>query len=285
MEKIYIRCGYTDMRKQLNGLLDIIQYNFKLDPYSNSLFLFCGKRADRIKAVHYEGDGFCLLYKRYENGRLQWPRTGEEAKQISDQQLRWLLVFYRDWLVHIVHRLKLELLKQRYLHIDETHVQVLKEPGRSGKYPEAFLREYEGYIHTDAYSGYNAVSGVKRCLCYTHLRRAFVEALPPDQKKKERLIREKPLLEAFWSWAEKSAIGELPKSKLSKAFHYALNNREGFWNYLEDGNCSISNSLAENCIRPFVIGRKNWLFSGSPKGAEASAGIYTLFYLTLTAKA
>ena len=99
---------------------------------------------------------------------------------------------------------------------------------------------------------------------------------PPDQKKKERLIREKPLLEAFWSWAEKSAIGELPKSKLSKAFHYALNNREGFWNYLEDGNCSISNSLAENCIRPFVIGRKNWLFSGSPKGAEASAGIYTL---------
>ena len=49
-----------------------------------------------------------------------------------------------------------------------------------------------------------------------------------------------------------------------------------FWNYLEDGNCSISNSLAENCIRPFVIGRKNWLFSGSPKGAEASAGIYTL---------
>ena len=52
---------------------------------------FCGKRADRIKAVHYEGDGFCLLYKRYENGRLQWPRTGEEAKQISDQQLRWLL--------------------------------------------------------------------------------------------------------------------------------------------------------------------------------------------------
>ena len=259
----------------------------------------------------------------------------------------WLLVVYRDWLIHIVHRLKQELLKQRYLHIDETHVQVLKEPGRKntsdsymwvycsikdavtpiryfeyrpgrgGKYPEVFLKGYEGYIHTDAYSGYNAVSGVKRCLCYTHLRRAFVDALPkdihtpeaskpaeailrlnqvfgieselealfPDQKKKERLIREKPLLEAFWSWAEKSAIGELPKSKLSKAFHYALNNREGFWNYLEDGNCSISNSLAENCIRPFVIGRKNWLFSGSPKGAEASAGIYTLFYLTLTAKA
>lgn len=91
MEKIYIRCGYTNMRKQLNGLLDIIPYNFKLDLYSNSLFLFCGKRADQIKVVHYEGDGFCHLYKRYENGRFQWPRTGEEEKQISDQQLRWLL--------------------------------------------------------------------------------------------------------------------------------------------------------------------------------------------------
>ena len=91
VEKIYIRTGYTDMRKQLDGLIDIIQYSFRLDPYSNSLFLFCGKRADRIKAVHYEGDGFCLFYKRYENGRLQWPRTGEEARLISHQQLRWLL--------------------------------------------------------------------------------------------------------------------------------------------------------------------------------------------------
>lgn len=91
MENVYIRTGYTDMRKQLDGLADIIQYSFNLDPYSNSLFLFCGRRADRIKAVHYEGGGFCLLYKRYESGRLKWPRTGEEAKQISAQQLRWLL--------------------------------------------------------------------------------------------------------------------------------------------------------------------------------------------------
>lgn len=79
------------MRKLINGLADIIQCNFKLDPYSNSLFLFCGRRADRIKAVHYEGDGFCLLYKRYESEQLQWPRTGEEVKHICEQQLRWLL--------------------------------------------------------------------------------------------------------------------------------------------------------------------------------------------------
>ena len=91
VQKIYLRTGYTDMRKQLDGLVDIIQYSLQMDTYSNSLFLFCGKRADRIKAVHYEGDGFGLFYKRYENGRLKWPRTGEEARQISRQQLRWLL--------------------------------------------------------------------------------------------------------------------------------------------------------------------------------------------------
>ena len=79
MEKIYLRTGYTDMRKQLDGLVDLIQYSFQPDPYSNFLFFFCGKRADRIKAVHYEGDGFCLFYKRYGNDRLKWPRTGEEA--------------------------------------------------------------------------------------------------------------------------------------------------------------------------------------------------------------
>ncbi len=99
--------------------------------------------------------------------------------------------------------------------------------------------------------------------------------MPPDQKKKECLIREKPLLETFWLWVEKNAVSELTKSKLPKAFGYALNHRQEFFNYLEDGYCSISNSLAENYIRPFVIGRKNWLFASSPKGSAASAGIYT----------
>lgn len=70
------------MRKQLNGLIDIIQYNFKLDSYSNTLFLFCGRWADRIKAVRYEANGICFLYKCFENDRLKWPKIGEEARQI-----------------------------------------------------------------------------------------------------------------------------------------------------------------------------------------------------------
>lgn len=68
----------------------------------------------------------------------------------------------------------------------------------------------------------------------------------------------------------------LPKSKPGWAFNYAFNHKEGLMTYLEDGHCSISNNLSENSIRPFTIVRKNWLFSGSPKGAAASAGVYTL---------
>ena len=103
-----------------------------------------------------------------------------------------------------------------------------------------------------------------------------LEVLSPQGRKEQRLIQEMPVLEAFWSWAEDSAAGILPKSKLGEAFTYAFNQPNGLMNYLLDGNCAVSNNLAENSIRPFTIGRKNWLFSGGPKGAEASAGIYTL---------
>lgn len=90
-EKIYLACGYTDMRKAINGLAAIVQQNFRLDPFSNSLFLFCGRKCNRLKALYWEGDGFVLLYKRLENGRFQWPRSQEEVRQISEQEFRWLL--------------------------------------------------------------------------------------------------------------------------------------------------------------------------------------------------
>ena len=70
-ERIYIVCGYTDMRKAIDGLAAIVQQNFKLDVFSGSLFLFCGKRCDRIKALLWEEDGFVLLYKRLENGKTK----------------------------------------------------------------------------------------------------------------------------------------------------------------------------------------------------------------------
>ncbi|SET70386.1 transposase [Lacrimispora sphenoides] len=90
-EHIYLACGYTDMRKSIDSLSAIVQQNFKLDPFSNSLFLFCGRKCNRIKALFWEGDGFVLLYKRLENGTFQWPRTQAEVRLISGQEFRWLM--------------------------------------------------------------------------------------------------------------------------------------------------------------------------------------------------
>jgi transposase len=90
-DNIYICCGYTDMRLQINGLAALVQQTFKLDPCSRSLFLFCGRRSNCMKALYFEGDGFLLLYKRLERARFQWPRNGPEARGLTQQQLRWLL--------------------------------------------------------------------------------------------------------------------------------------------------------------------------------------------------
>ena len=82
-ENIYIACGYTDMRKSIDGLATLVQQQFQLDPFQPSLFLFCGRRRDRIKCLLWEGDGFVLLYKRLENGSFQWPRDEVDCKPIS----------------------------------------------------------------------------------------------------------------------------------------------------------------------------------------------------------
>lgn len=90
-EEVYIVCGYTDMRKSIDGLAAIVKLNFGMDPFSPSLFLFCGKRRNRLKALFWEGDGFVLLYKRLENGNYKWPRTPEQARRLSLQEFRWLM--------------------------------------------------------------------------------------------------------------------------------------------------------------------------------------------------
>jgi len=90
-DHIYIACGHTDMRKAIDGLAAIVQQNFKLDPFSNTLFLFCGRKRNRLKALYWEGDGFVLLYKRLENGRFQWPADQTQVRHISPKEFRWLL--------------------------------------------------------------------------------------------------------------------------------------------------------------------------------------------------
>ena len=91
-EKIYIAVGYTDLRRGIDGLASTIKFQFDLDPFQkNILFLFCGKRTDRIKGLVWEGDGFLLLYKRLNIGAFSWPRTKEEAMEITPEQFRMLM--------------------------------------------------------------------------------------------------------------------------------------------------------------------------------------------------
>ena len=90
-DRVYIACGYTDLRKGIDGLAAMVQQEFELDPFTNALFLFCGRRRDRIKGLYWEQDGFILLYKRLEQGVYQWPRSEREVKQLTQQQYRWLI--------------------------------------------------------------------------------------------------------------------------------------------------------------------------------------------------
>lgn len=181
-------------------------------------------------------------------------------------------------------------------------------PTRKGTNASEFLKGFTGYLQTDDYSGYNQVTGVTRCLCWAHARRKYVETetakqdepsvnlaseglryirelfkiekelrdLAPEERMSQRLEKEKPVLDAYWKWVESSRDKVLPKSKISQALNYSLTNKAQLEAYLQDGRCAIPNNTAENSIRPFTVGRKNWLFSASPKGAEASACVYSI---------
>lgn len=84
--------GFTDLRRGIDGLAGIIRFQFNLDPYDkNTLFLFCERRCDRIKALLWEGDGFLLMYKRLDNGAFRWPRSADEALAITEEQYRMLM--------------------------------------------------------------------------------------------------------------------------------------------------------------------------------------------------
>lgn len=91
-ERIYIACGYTDLRRGIDGLAALVQESFHLSPFDKgTLFLFCGRKTDRIKGLLWEEDGFLLLYKRLEAGRFQWPRSADELQNITRQQFQYLM--------------------------------------------------------------------------------------------------------------------------------------------------------------------------------------------------
>lgn len=179
------------------------------------------------------------------------------------------------------------------------------QPTRSGEHARRFLTGFHGYLQTDGYSGYNKVPDVTRCGCWAHLRRKYQDAMPksgdiagstaavgfdycnqlfsiekelvkltPEERKIQRQERSKPVLEAYWSWLE--TVNALKGSKLSDAVTYSLNQKDSLDTFLEDGRIELSNNRAENAIRPFVVGRKSWLFADTKKGATSSAIIYSI---------
>lgn len=182
------------------------------------------------------------------------------------------------------------------------------QPSRSQKHPKEFLKGFAGYLQTDGYEGYNAVENITRVGCMAHARRKFndvLKALPkeaqasdtktqealnffrklyqiegrckdmsPDERYKVRQTEAKPLLETFREWL--SQTNALPKSKFGEAVKYAVKQWSNLTTYLEDGRIAIDNNLAERAIKNFVIGRKNYLFCKSPKGATASAICYSI---------
>lgn len=90
-KNIFIVTGFTDMRKGLRSLIPYVLQNFQMDPYEKGLFLFCGKKRDRMKALLWEGDGFVLLYKVLDNGKYQWPRNEKEVRELTWEQFTWLM--------------------------------------------------------------------------------------------------------------------------------------------------------------------------------------------------
>jgi len=242
----------------------------------------------------------------------------------------------------LINLLRDRLLDYDIIQMDETTVQVLKEPdkraqsksyiwvqrggppdqpvvlydydpGRSAQVPKRLLEDFKGYLQTDGYDGYNAVvaaNGLIHLGCMAHARRKFTDALKAQGRNRKRgqahrglaLIRklyriEKqarqlklkppdrygyrqkhtlPVILEMRTWLDDVLPQIAPSSATGTALNYLHNEWDKLIRYLDDGRLEIDNNLAENAIRPFVTGRKNWLFSVSVKGVKASANLYSL---------
>ena len=255
----------------------------------------------------------------------------------------WILRATENYLAPVYEQMHKELLRREVLHADETTLQVLHEPGkapqsesymwlyrtsgdtnkpivlyeyqpgRGAKHPEAFLKGFKGYLHTDGYAGYhNLPEEITVVGCWAHARRKFDEAvrsLPKGKAKgssasqgltycnllfrmeqeiadktaeeryEERLKQAKPVLDAIFAWANSRTAA--PKSALGKALNYLKEQWPYLTNYLKDGRLELSNNRAERSIKPFVIDRKNFLFANTPKGAAGSAVMFSLIQTTM----
>jgi len=268
------------------------------------------------------------IFKRL---KLHLPRNTQANWMIKSSEL----------LQPLYNLLNDRLLESRYIHMDETPVQVLNEPGKSAEsksymwvrrtgdrenpitlfdyHPNrsatvvsSLLADYKGYLQTDDYASYlkiGASEGITHLGCMAHARRKFIDAqkIAPSMKGKvskadmavklikvlyaieteikdktaaERLLvrqqKSVPQLDKIRAWLDKSLQNTLPKGKAGIAIAYLHKNWEKLTAYSQDGRLNIDNNPVENAIRPFAIGRKNWMFSSSQSGAKASAMLYSV---------
>ena len=89
--QVYIVCGKTYMRRGIDTLASMVKEKFNLDPFSGQVFLFCGGSQDRFKALYWDGQGYWLLYKRFENGKMNWPKNQDEVRELGPEQVDWLM--------------------------------------------------------------------------------------------------------------------------------------------------------------------------------------------------
>ena len=181
---------------------------------------------------------------------------------------------------------------------------------RAGKHPQQFLSGFKGYLHIDGYAGYNGLPDVILSGCWSHARREFADslkALPagkgsapviareglefcnrvfaierdlsdltPEERYQKRLELSRPVLDDFSAWLKIQLPRVLPKSALGEAIRYCRNQWDKLETFLLDGRLEVNNNRSERSIKPFVMGRKGWLFSNTPRGARASAIIYSI---------
>jgi hypothetical protein len=179
------------------------------------------------------------------------------------------------------------------------------QPSRAGEHPKAFLKGAQDYyLQTDGWGAYNAIENAVHCGCFSHLRRKFEEAmrknapkdnvarigfefcqklfllerefvdLEPEDRLVRRIKQSKPVLDEFFAWVD--TMNPLAGSAFAKAITYATNQKIPLSSFLLDGRVEISNNRAENTLRPFCVGRRNWLFADTVDGAMASAVAYSV---------
>jgi len=284
-----------------------------------------------------------ILNKKYVEGMPLYRQEQQFSRKgipLSRQTLaNWVMFGAQQWLSPVYDRLHEVLLERRYLHADETTLQVLHEPdrpaesksymwlyrsGRDGppivlfdyqetrakEHPKKFLTGFKGFLHVDGYSGYHEIPDVTLVGCWAHARRKFDEALKalpadkrttpvasrvgldccnrlftierglqnntPEERHRGRQEQSRPVLDAFSAWLHEQSAQVLPKSALGMAITSCLNQWSKLTAFLEDGHLELDNNRSERSIKPFVIGRKNFLFSNTPRGAAASAVTYSI---------